>query len=190
MSLHGSRRRAASGHVEMRREFAVIGPDPRRVALVPALGLIVGLIGLAFAAREEPRLWLLTIPIALAMLLLTALIRRRRVTLEDDRMRTAGSLHTARVPVAELDLDAARIVDLSTAAALRPILDAFGTSLPGFRAGHVRLRDRARGLVLLTDRSKVLALPERDGSMLLLSLEKPQALLDALKAVAGAGGRG
>lgn len=183
----GAERQA--GTLTMRRAFAVIAPDPRRVALVPALGLVAGLVGLAFAAREDPRQWLLMIPIALSMLLLVALIRRRRVTLEDDRLCIAGSLHTARVPVAELDLDAARIVDLSNAIALRPMLDTFATSLPGFRAGHVRLRDRSRGFVLLTDRSKVLALPERRGRMLLLSLEKPKALLDALKAVAGAGGR-
>ena len=173
----------------MRREFAVIAPELHRVALLPTLGLVAGLVGLAFAAREEPRLWLLTIPIALAMLLLVALIRRRRVTLEDDRLRIAGSLHTADVGLAELDLDAARIVDLSTATALRPMFKTFGTSLPGFHAGHFRLRDRSRGFLLLTDRRKVLALPERGGCMLLLSLEKPQALLDALKAVAGAGGR-
>jgi hypothetical protein len=189
MSPHGSRRSAASGHAEMRRAFTVIAPELHRVALVPALGVVAGLVGLAFAAREEPRLWLLMIPIALSMLSLVALIRRRRVTLEDDRLRIAGSLHTAEVRVLELDLDAARIVDLSAATALRPMFKTFGTSLPGFHAGHFRLRDRSRGFLLLTDRSKVLALPERGGRMLLLSLEKPQALLDALKAVAGAGGR-
>ena len=38
---------------------------------------------------------------------------------------------------------------------------------------------------LLTDRDRVLALPERDGRLLLLSLDNPQSLLDALQRAAG-----
>ena len=58
-----------------------------------------------------------------------------------------------------------------------------GTSMPGYRAGHFRLRDRRRAFVLVTRREKLLALPERNGRMLLLSLKQPQALLDALGAI-------
>lgn len=173
----------------MHREFAVVPPDLRWLILLPALGLIAGLVGIAFGAREEPRLWLMTIPMLLVVLLMSLLLRRRRVTLEDDRLHIVGSMHTIRVRAAELDLAAARIVDLAEATALRPMFKTFGTSMPGFHAGHFRLRDRSRAFVLITDRSKVLMLPERGGRRLLLSLEKPQALLDALKAVAGDGGR-
>ena len=72
---------------------------------------------------------------------------------------------------------------------LRPLLNTFGTAMPGYSAGHFRLRDRSRGFLLLTDRRKVLALPERGGRTLLLSLERPQALLDALQAVAAPASR-
>jgi hypothetical protein len=37
---------------------------------------------------------------------------------------------------------------------------------------------------LLTDKTKVLVLPQRSGRMLLMSLERPQALLDALHTIA------
>jgi Bacterial PH domain len=168
----------------MRREFAVTPPDPRLVMLMPALSLIAVLATLSFEARDEPRMWLIAIPIVLIVGLLAWSIQRRRVTIDDDRLRIAGSMHTTTVRAAELDLDAARIVDLAEAKALRPRFNLFGTSIPGFHAGHFRLRNRARAFVLLTGRSKVLALPERSGRMLLLSLEKPQALLDTLKAVA------
>ncbi|GAA4781384.1 PH domain-containing protein [Lysobacter hankyongensis] len=173
----------------MRREFAVPPPDLRWLILMPALGLIAGLVGIAFGAREEPRLWLMAIPMTLAVLLMSLLVRRRRVALEDDRLQIAGSMHGRTVRVAELDLAAARIVDLAEATALRPRFKTFGTSMPGFHAGHFRLRDRSQAFVLITGRSKVLMLPERGGRRLLLSLEKPQALLDALKAVTGDGGR-
>ena len=169
----------------MRREFAVAPPDLRWLILLPALGLLLGVVGIVFAAREEPRLWLMTIPMLLGVLLMSLMVRRRRVTLEDDRLRIAGGMNGRTVRVAEFDLAAARIVYHAEATTLRPMLKTFGTLMPGFHAGHFRLRDRSRAFLLITDRSKVLMLPERGGRRLLLSLEKPQALLDALKAVAG-----
>jgi len=57
-------------------------------------------------------------------------------------------------------------------------------SMPGFHAGHFRLRgDFGKAFCLLTQRDRVLWLPLRDGKQqFLLSLERPQALLDALRA--------
>jgi hypothetical protein len=176
---------ASAMAVEMRREFAVPPPDLRWVLLIPALGLAAGSIGIAFAAREEPRVWLVAIPVVLAIWLMAWSIRRRRVVLDGDRLRIAAGINSVDIAVAELDLDAASIVRLDNAPGLRPRLKTFGTSMPGYRSGHFRLRDRSRAFVLLTDPTKVLALPQRNGRRLLLSLEKPQALLDALKTIAG-----
>jgi len=56
--------------------------------------------------------------------------------------------------------------------------------MPGFYSGHFRLQGGGKGFALVTDRTRVLALPVSDGSTLLLSLERPQVLLDALRKVA------
>ena len=61
--------------------------------------------------------------------------------------------------------------------------------MPGYQAGHFRLRDRSRAFLLVTDRAKALLLPERGGRTLLLSAERPQTLLEALRAVAERGTR-
>jgi hypothetical protein len=127
--------------------------------------------------------------VALAIALLSWSVRRRHVILEDGRLRIAGGLNSTTVAVDQLDLDAARVVDLREAGALAPSWKTFGTSMPGFRAGHFRLRNRGRAFVLLTDTRRVLALSERSGRTLLLSLERPQALLDALRDVAERGRR-
>lgn len=173
----------------MRREFAIPPPDPRLLMIAPALGLVAALVGIGLAAREEPRVWLALIPVVFAIALLNWSVRRRRVILEDDTLRIAGGLNSAAVAVDRLDLDAARVLDLREANALAPSWKTFGTSMPGFRAGHFRLRNRGRAFVLLTDTQRVLALPERGGRTLLLSLERPQALLDALRDVAERGRR-
>lgn len=77
------------------------------------------------------------------------------------------------------------MVDLREHTQLRPALKTGGMSLPGFHAGPFRMRDRLKkGFYLLTDQQRVLWLPQRDGGALLLSLEQPQQLLDALRTVA------
>lgn len=173
----------------MRREFAIPPPDLRLAMIAPALGLVAALVGIVIAAREDPRLWLALIPAALVVALLSWSLRRRHVILEDGQLRIAAALHGTTVAVDRLDLDAARIVDLREEAGLVPRWKTFGTAVHGFRGGHFRLRNRSRAFALLTDRQRVLALPERSGRMLLLSLERPQALLDALRDVAERGRR-
>lgn len=173
----------------MRREFSIVPPDLRLVIPLPAISLLAALAGLGFAARERPQVWLFAIPVALAIVLIAWGVQRRRAVLDGDLLTITAGFNSARVRVAELELAAARIVDLADAPKLRPLLKTFGTAMPGYSAGHFRLRDRSRGFLLLTDRRKVLALPERSGRTLLLSLERPQALLDALRAVAAPGSR-
>ena len=122
------------------------------------------------------------IPLVVALLLLA--MRRRSATLQDGILEIRAALYRKRVAVAELDLARARIVDLNERTELRPWLKSNGMSMPGFHAGHFRLRgDFGKAFCLLTQRRRVLWLPLRDGKQqLLLSLERPQALLDALHA--------
>lgn len=164
----------------MRRAFEVVPPDARMVWLLPAISLGAATIGIAFAAREEPRAWLLLIVIALVCAVIAWSLRRRTVAIDGDTLRVVAGLNSAAIPLDALDIASARIVDLDSEPGLRPLLKTFGTSMPGFHAGHFRLRDRSRGFLLLTTRRKVLALRERDGRTLLLSLVRPQALIDAL----------
>lgn len=124
---------------------------------------------------------LLVVLLVLAILLLA--MKRRAVELRDGILDIRAAMYRKRVATAELDLQRARIVDLEERTELRPLLKTNGMSLPGFHAGHFRLRDKfGRAFCLLTDRRRVLWLPLRDGkNQLLLSLQQPQALLDALR---------
>jgi Bacterial PH domain len=173
----------------MHREFNIAPPQLQLAIPLLIVSLSLGMVGIGFAAREEPLAWLAAIALALAGALIAWSVRRRHVVLERDLLTVAAGFNTARVRTADLDIAAARIVNLTDNATLKLGLKTFGTSMPGYHAGHFRLRNRSRAFVLLTDRTKVLALPERNGRTLLLSLERPQALLDALKAMAESPGR-
>jgi ABC-type transport system involved in cytochrome bd biosynthesis fused ATPase/permease subunit len=173
----------------MRREFVIAPPDLRLVLPLLGISLLAALVGIGFAAREAPWAWLAGIVIVLSGVFIVWTVRRRHVVLDGDLLTIAAGVNTARVRTADLDIAAAHVVNLADNSTLKPGLKTFGTAMPGYQAGHFRLRNRSRAFVLLTDRTKVLALPERNGRMLLLSLEHPQALLDALMTVAEAGAR-
>lgn len=170
----------------MRREFAITAPDARLVWMLPALATLAMLVGIAILATQEPHAWV-ALPVAfMAFVVLALLLRRRQVSVDADVLTIAAGINTRRVALADLDLPAARIVDLREHGDLRPLIKIFGTRLPGLAMGHFWLRDRRPAFVLVTDRSRVLVLREKSGmkktgKTLLLSLQQPQVLLDALQ---------
>jgi hypothetical protein len=127
--------------------------------------------------------------LAAGMLVVPALMlamARRAVLLDGDMLVVRAGLHTRRVPVASLAPEHARVVDLDERTGLRPLLKTWGMAMPGFQAGWFRQREGLRKVFcLLTDRRRVLWMPVPDDGDLMLSLERPQSLLDALAAHPG-----
>lgn len=161
----------------------------------PAAWLLIVIVAYLIP-HEEPATdpipaWLIT-PFACALVVIGPfiLLQYRRIAIEGDALRVmAASVFTRTVALADLDLDRARIVNLDEHDEYRPWVRLFGMSVPGFTAGHCLLRKRTRAFCLLTARERVLLLPQRDGKYLLLSPERPQALLAKLRELAGASRR-
>ena len=173
----------------MDRNFAV--PPLGKAALAFAWVLGAGFPGgvavlLLILAREGavPPLMVLAGQALLAVTVLLVLLPlwRRRVAFDGRRLRVESTFYTREAPLADFALDDARVVDLRERTELRPMLKSNGYALPGFHSGHFRLRDwKRRAFCLVTDPSKVLALPHADGRVWLLSFEHPQAVLDILR---------
>lgn len=174
------------------RDFPLAPLARRTTWFLPALWLLI--VAVAYltppaqpAATEPVPAWLIT-PFACALLLIGPfiLLQYRRIRVEDGALHVmAASVFTRTTAIQDLDLQQARIVNLDEHREYRPWLRLFGMSLPGFTAGHCLLRNRARAFCLLSDRERVLVLPQRDGRYLLLSPERPQALLSQLRELAG-----
>ncbi len=156
------------------------------VAIVAAVA-----VGALFVPRHQatPMPFWLPLLLVLAVAVPLLALRRRRIRLDGRELCVAATFYTRRISPDALDLDHARIVDLAERTELKPTLKTNGFTLPFFQAGHYRLRNRAKAFCLLTGRERVLALPQRDGRFVLLSPEKPQALLDALRRLAEAAPR-
>ena len=174
------------------RSFAVTPPPAYAWLWLAGMGVLLPLgivVGMHLSGEQlrtaEIVPVLVIVPLVFAMLL--AAMKRRVVELHDGVLEVRAALFRQRVAVAQLDLERARVVDLAERTELRPVIKTGGMSLPGFHAGRFRLREKfGKAFCLLTDRHRVLWLPLRDGKdQLLLSLEQPQALLDALKASRG-----
>jgi hypothetical protein len=171
------------------RDFPVVAANPWSLLWIwiplIAVGAIIlfargQAVGLAsIAASGFHLLFLLGLGAAL-----TWAYGRRRIGLHGRELQVTATLYRKRVPIDAMDLANARIVDLAEHTDLRPLFKTNGFGMPGFVAGHFRLRDLRKVFCLLTDRSRALALPLRDGTWLLLSPEKPQALLQRLQELA------
>lgn len=173
------------------RNFAVTPPPTYAIALLVLIGGVVPLVALGFMLWSgNPPLDRLTqvspalviIPAVLALLFFA--MKRRSVALVGNVLDVRAALFRERTPIADIDLERARLVDLAERLELRPVVKTMGMSLPGFHAGHFRLRGKlAKAFCLITDRQRVLWLPLHNGKdQLLLSVERPQDLLDALRA--------
>ena len=166
---------------------------PIVMAVLPPM-LVLAALALAARGKHDP------VPMAriVAALLLFPMFggalawsKHRRVIQVVGGRLVLGLLPWRRIPVAVLDLDGARIVDLGAQRDLQPVIKIAANSVPGFKAGMYWLRNKARAQVLLTDWKRVLVLPRRDGGMVLLSPQRPEALLAALRqAATGDSGRG
>lgn len=167
-----------------------VAPAPARRLLwlwIPLL-LVAGLmIGTALDAPERSHTELvITLPfLGLLATVLTWAYTRRRITLHEGTLEVLSTFYRKRVPVSAMRLDEARIIDFAEHGRFKPARKTNGYGMPGFQSGHYRMADRSKAFCLITDSSRVLHLPLRDGSALVISPDRPRALVDALQALAG-----
>ena len=153
------------------------------VPLILAVGACAA--AMTLEADTPPLAAWLTLPfILLVGVALAVAMRRRAIVLDNRELQVRATFYTKRFAIESIDLDKARVVSLEEHTELSPTLKTNGFSLPGFKAGHFRLRNLGKAFCLVTDRTRVLALPLRDGSLVLVSPERPADLLARLRELA------
>ena len=170
------------------RTFALPPPGPLARVMPIALGgllpvLMAGIIAWAAPAGEVPWRELLVILLALPVVgaLMALSLHGRRVDLVDARLRVRRWPLPRWFDLSAMNLAHARIADIVRDPALTPIINLAGSRMPGLRSGWFVLRDRRRAYVLTTSASRVVEIALDDGRALLLGVERPEALLQALR---------
>lgn len=106
---------------------------------------------------------------------------RSAVSLSDGMLQVRVPMYGRRIPVADLDVAAARIVDMGADSPSHATMRTNGIGLPGYSVGWFRLADGSRALMAVTDRSRVVRIPTREGYVLMLSVTDPDRLLAELR---------
>jgi hypothetical protein len=102
-------------------------------------------------------------------------------------LRIDAAFYGRTIPLSELQLAEARVIDLTQIRELNPKWRTNGLGLPGYQAGWFKLRNKQKALMFVTDRHRVVYLPTTNKYVLMLSMERPERFLDALRLRAGTG---
>lgn len=173
----------------MQKDYAV-APLGRFVWLgvwLPLLLAALAVVGVALLPEQRTPAYGLFAGLPILIVVgvgLTWAAQRRRIVVENRQLQITATLYRKQVPVESIDLARARVLNLDEHSELRPLLKTNGFRLPGLTAGHYRMRNLSKAFCLVTDRTRVLVLPLRDGLTLLLSPEKPRELLEQLRELA------
>jgi hypothetical protein len=137
-------------------------------------------------ASAKP-IWLL----AAVCILLTAILfalaytaysaRHSRFEVADGQFNLVGDFWARSIPIESIRTEQAEILDLTKQSEYAPKRRTFGTGLPGYASGWFRLKNGDSALAYLTLRESVVYLPTSLGYSLLLSAERPQELVAALR---------
>lgn len=142
------------------------------------------------ASTTTRPLWVL-VPV---LILLTGLLvlfgslllssQRLRVEVSDEGLRIRGDLYGRRIPASRLVMGEAAVVDLRKGP-YHPRWRTNGIGLPGYLSGWFRLVNKEKALLFVTDRSKVVRIPTRDGYSLLVSVSEPDRFVERVRRLAG-----
>ena len=136
-------------------------------------------------------LWV--VPLFLAVVLVPALVlvggtlvgaRGSRFEVSQAGIRLYGDWYGRTIPADQIRAADARRVDFAAEPELAPKWRTMGTGLPGYQAGWFRLRNGAKALLYLTDRSRAVYVPTTAGYGLLLSPADPDRFLSAVRGMA------
>ena len=116
--------------------------------------------------------------------LLDKAMHRHGLTLSADSLEVKSSFYSRVVPLSELRLHEARVIDLDERTEFRPAAKSNGYAVPGFHSGHFRLRNREKAFVTIAGERRALWLPTVRDAGLLLQPQQPDALLNRLRELA------
>jgi hypothetical protein len=112
-------------------------------------------------------------------------MHRHRLLLTPLALEVKTSFYSTSVPLSELDLEQARVIDLHERIEFKPRLKTNGYAIAGFNSGHFRLKNGEKAFVAMAGERRALWLPTSRGKGLLLQPHQPEALLKRLRELAG-----
>jgi hypothetical protein len=139
--------------------------------------------GWAFTVTTTVLLVVMT-GIAILFAWMTWSVRQVRFEVSSEGLRIRSAFYGRSVPLQDLVVEQASIVDLRTDGQHQLSWRTNGIGLPGYSAGWFKTKSGNKALAFVTARDRVVSLPTRQGYALLLTVAKPGEFLDALRSTA------
>ena len=129
---------------------------------------------------------MIALVLVIAWMVVDRLAHRHRMAIDAGGIELTTTLYRKRIGWSQLDLAAARVIDMDEHPESRPMIKSNGVSLPGFRSGWFRARNFGKLFVAISGGSRLLRIPTHEGYTLLLQPRDPNALLMRLRELADA----
>ena len=169
--------------------FSIVPPNAAASAIlgtliVLALALGVYLVRFSTPSPETTSVIGLVVTVAVAGVLGYFLYGsfQSTVTVGARSLDLKAPFYGRSIPRDSIDAARARVVSMHAAGEVRFRLRTNGLAVPGYRVGWFRLSDKTRALAAVTDAARVAHVPLKDGSVLLVSVAKPDEFIQALTA--------
>lgn len=134
---------------------------------------------------------LLLLPLVIVLIVVGAIIysmmagaRSSTFEVSPEGLRLRGDFYGRMIPASHLRTAAVARVDLDTSP-YRPTFRTNGIAVPGYRAGWFRLRNGRKGLLYVTDPTKVVVVPTTDDYDVLLSVVNADEFIARVRALRG-----
>ena len=104
-----------------------------------------------------------------------------RIVISSQGLDVQGEVYRKSIPISDLRLSLARVVDLDREPALRPGVKLYGAGLPSYKSGWYRLKNRDKALVAVARSNLAVYIPTSQGYSLLFGPDQPAELLAAIQ---------
>ena len=110
--------------------------------------------------------------------------RRSTFELSNEGLRLRGDFYGRMIPLAQLRVNEVARIEID-GSQYRPTSRTNGIAVPGYRAGWFRLKNGHKGLLYVTDPTRVVLVPTTDGYDVLLSVIDPDRFVSQLRTLGG-----
>jgi hypothetical protein len=104
-------------------------------------------------------------------------LRNVKCELTDQGLRLSGGIYRKFIPKNSIIKNGVKLININIEKEFRPVRRSRGMSLPGYREGWYRLSNQEKALLYLSDWSKVVYVPTKNGHSILISPKNAEELL-------------
>jgi hypothetical protein len=103
-------------------------------------------------------------------------LRNVKCEITDQGLRLRGGVYRKFIPKDSIIKNKVRLLNINVEKEFRPVRRTRGLTLPGYREGWFKLSNNEKALLYLSDWSKVVYVPTKDGRSVLISPENANEL--------------